>query len=137
MLEELESRVLVELVYEGHGKVAGLKRLAFGKIDETFKMNGVRSCELLSKQHTMEGKVRPDGRGFVQMHGFIATRDGLLIQLTGIANGITRLDGQTVLRGANCYSCPTGKFARLNEIAVIWRAEMDDKGNIHSTQVFN
>jgi hypothetical protein len=29
--------------------------------------------------------------------------------------------------GAVCYSCPPGKFARLNEIAVVWEGEVDKK----------
>ncbi len=130
--EEWGARVPGKVILEGQGKVVGMKRLASGKIEETFDMNGLLLGEKFSGTYTIEGKVRPDGTGFVETRGFISTRDGYPIQLTGIANGRTEPNGITVLRGANCYSCPTGKFAKLNEIVVMWKAEVDEGGNIKS-----
>ncbi len=121
-----------ELVYEAQGKVAGWKQLVSGKVEEKFDMHGTFLGEMFSGTYAIEGNVRPDGTGFIETHGFISTEGGYPVQFTGITNGRTYRDGHTVLRGANCFCCPSGKFAHLNEMAVIWEAEVDDEGNVRS-----
>ena len=131
-LEELGSGVIGDLVLEGHGKVKNVREFLEGHIEETFEMHGLLLGEKFSGEYTIEGRVRPEGTAHVKIQGFILIENTPMIQVTGVANGITKPDGHTLLKGANCYTYASGKFARLNEMAVMWEAEVDEEGNISS-----
>jgi hypothetical protein len=130
--EDLDSQGHGDLVLESHGKLVSIGEFLDGHFEETVEMHGLLLGEKFSGEYTIEGRVRPEGTAHIEIDGFILTEDAPLIQMIGIANGITKPDGRTILRGANCYSFASGKFARLNEIAVMWIAEVDEEGNINS-----
>ncbi len=130
--EELGSQGLGDLILESHGRIKNVRGFLDGHIEETFETHGLLLGEKFSGEYSIEGRVRPEGTAHVEIKGLIFTEDVPLIQMVGIANGITKPDGRTVLRGASCYSSALGKLARLNEIVVMWMAELDKEGNINS-----
>jgi hypothetical protein len=130
--EDLDSQGRGDLVLESHGKLVKIGEFLDGHVEETFETHGLLLGEKFSGEYTIEGRVRPEGTVHIDINGFILTEGAPLIQMVGIANGTTKPDGRTILRGANCYTSASGKFARLNEMAVMWIAEVDEEGNISS-----
>ena len=124
--------MLGEVVYEGRGKVVGMRVLPNCKLEQTVMMQGMFLGEELSATWTSEGEFRPDGTGHTEFHGFFTTKNGGMGQYNGSGNGINKPDGSMTYRGVVCYSCPPGKFARLDGIAVVWEVEVDKEGNYHN-----
>ncbi len=123
--------MLGDLVYKGKGKLNGFRRLANGNFEQTLAMKDELLGEEFSSTYTAEGRHRPDGTGFVKINGSMTTQDGMTIGYLGIGNGERGEDGSWVYKGAVCYFCAPGRFAKLNGIAVVWEMEVDAGGNFH------
>ncbi len=120
--------MLGDLVYEAEGKVNGFKSLPNRKMGQTVAMHGVLFGEAFSDTYELQVEHRPDGTGFVELHGSLTTDSGVTIDYSGIGNGKRREDGSMIYNGAACHGCPSGKFARLNGMAVAWEMEVDSGG---------
>jgi len=124
--------MLGKQLYEGRGKVVGMRVLPNGKLEETVMMQGTILDEQLSATWTSEDDIRPDGTMGIEAHGFFNTSGGGMGRYSVIGNGMLKPDGSGVARGAVCYQCPPGKYAFLNGIAVVWEIEFDKEHNIHN-----
>ncbi len=120
--------MLGDLVYEAEGKVNGFKRLPNRKMGQTVAMQGVLFGEEFSATYELQVEHRPDGTGFVELHGSMIMDSGVTIDYSGIGNGRRRQDGTMIYNGAACHICPPGKFGMLNGIAVVWEMEVDPAG---------
>ena len=124
--------MLGDLIYEARGKILGMRVLPNGKVEQTVMMQGMVLGEEFSATWTNESERRPDGTGYTEFRGFFSTKSGAMGQYLGNGNGINKPDGSSIYRGAVCFSCPPGKYARFNGMAVVYEAETDKEGNMHN-----
>ncbi len=89
---------------------------------------GVLLGEEYSTSYKVEGEWRPDGTEHLEIRGFYDMKSGARVSFSGIANGTRKADGSMVFKGGACFYAPPGKLARLNEMAVVWEAEVDAGG---------
>ncbi len=121
-------RMLGDLIFEGEGTLSGMKRLPDGRMTDELKIEVTALGLEFSDIVTIELKHRKDGTVFASVGGEFTTESGENVHRSGIANGMRMPDGSYVLRGVACLSCPPGRFARLNGIAIIWEANVTNGG---------
>jgi hypothetical protein len=121
--------MLGDLVFEGQGKIIGMRVLPNGKMENTGIMKGMFYGEEFSSTWTSENEMRPDGTAHSEELGIFTTISGERGRYSGMCNGICNPDGTQSYKGAVCFSNPPGKYTRLNGIAGIYEMEFDNNGN--------
>jgi hypothetical protein len=92
------------------------------------KLLGVESNEI----GTYTSSSRPDGSLYGEGQGVVLGADGSNATWKGSGVGKFTGGGGVSYRGAIYYSSASPKFARLNNIAVVFEFEVDGEGNTHS-----
>jgi hypothetical protein len=126
------KKMLGDLVYEGRGKVVGMRVLENFNQEITGVLQGMFLGEEFTATFSYTSEFRMDGTGYGAVRGYFGTNGGSVGRFVGNGNAINKLDGSSIIRGALCYSNPPGKFAKLNGIAVAYEFEADKEGNLHS-----
>ncbi len=116
-------------MFEAEGKVIGIKRLSDGRLEHKDAIRGKFLGEEFSVTVKTIGGYRPDGTTYAEAQGSIEQGE-VTIKYSLLGAATKDQDGTTKYRGVLCVSCPPGKLAYLNGIAILFEAELDDGGNI-------
>lgn len=120
--------MLGDLIYEAMGKTIGMRVLDDNgtmeiTLEEQGKIFGVESTLTV----TFVGKHRPDGIQYLEGRGILLTKDGDAATLT--SSGITIYKGLPPcgsVRGVTFFNTRSPKLARLNSVACVYEAEVND-----------
>lgn len=101
--------VVVEVTFEGSGKMLGVEFNEFG---------------------TYVSTPRPDGTMYGEGQGVCMTKDGEMAAWKGQGVGLFTGGGAVSFRGAVYYSSASPKLARLNKVAAVYEFDVDASGNV-------
>ena len=126
--------MLGEIIYEETGKTTGLRVLSPEagevKVEVTLqtqgKIGGIEETSLW----TYWSKTRSDGSIYGEGNGFMTTKDGDVINLTGNGAAMSPGPGGTIhYRGAIHFHTTAERFRKLNGIAGVHEYNVDAEGN--------
>ncbi len=126
--------MLGEILYEEKGKTTGVRVLSSDggevTVEVTLQAQGrIQGMEETS-MWTYWSKTRSDGTIYGEGKGFLMTKDGDVVNLTG--SGATRArgsDGSVHYRGAIYFQTTSQKLSKLNGTTGIHEYDVDAEGN--------
>jgi hypothetical protein len=121
------------------GKIIGQRVLTVEpqpKMDYTFSATGVMNGNVnVTDTGTIVSTLRNDGVSYSVGQGMIMTKDGEMATWSAQAVGSATQDGKMILRGAGFYNTnSTGKLAFLKNIVTVFKAEVDEVGNLSNKE---
>jgi hypothetical protein len=119
--------MLGDLVYEGMGKMVGIRVLDDNgtmeiTLEEQGKIFGIESTLIL----TYVGKPRPDGTQYSEGRGILLTKEGDAATLTMSGISISKGLHSRSVRGATIFSTQSPKLARLNSVVCVFEGEVNE-----------
>ena len=126
--------MLGEILYEEKGKTTGVRVLTSEGDDVKVEVSLQAQGKILGVQETSMwtywSKTRSDGTIYGEGQGFMTTKDGDVIHLTG--SGACRAagsDGSVRYRGAVHFHTASLKLAKLNGTVGVHEYDVDAEGN--------
>ena len=126
--------MLGDILYEEKGKTIGMRVLSSEggevKVEVTLQTEGKIRGMAERSVWTYWSKTRSDGTIYGEGKGFMTTKAGDVINLTGTAAAKSRgSDGSIKYRGALYMQTASKKFANLNGAAGVFEYDVDAAGN--------
>ncbi|MEE9230494.1 MAG: hypothetical protein V3U86_07285 [Acidobacteriota bacterium] len=130
--------MLGEILYEEKGKTTGVRVLTSEGDDVTVELSLKTQGKILGVPQnslwTYSSRTRSDGTIYGEGHGFMTTKDGDVIRLTG--SGACKAadpDGSIHYRGAIYFRTTSAKFSNLNGMVAVHEYDVDAEGNTVAT----
>ncbi len=121
--------MLEDIILEAHGKVTAVRLLPDGRLEHVVALEGELLGERFLTTLSTTGGYKSGGATYAEFQGSVS-ESGFTISYEGIGNGMKREGGLVKYKGAICFFSNVAKFSRLNGIAVLWEAELNDDGTI-------
>ena len=120
--------MLGELIYEGKGKMIGMRVLDDnGTMETTYQEEGMIFGIECTTTLTIASTHRPDGTGYSEGYGMMLTKEGDAATLTTSAIGIRKGPMPvSSVRGATFFRTQSSKLTRLNSIVSIYEIEVNE-----------
>ncbi len=122
--------MLGDLILEVQGRVAESKSSPNGKREVNAAVEGLLLEEKFSGSVKGETMIRPDGTVSSNIDGSFDMKGGETVRFSAITKGTNVSNGKFSYKGAICFSCPPGRFVKLNGIAVAYDVDVDETGFI-------
>lgn len=126
--------MLGEMIGEEQGKITGMRVLPSDgtspKIEVSFQANGKLIGVETTNMGTYISTLMPTGVFYGVGQGISMTKDGDAIPWTG--SGVGKPTGKGTAaswRGSIYFQTSSPRFARLNDVAVLFEYEVDENGN--------
>lgn len=128
--------MLGDKIGEESGKVTSQRVLpnpgGTPKMETTFQMTGTILGVGEKTTGTYTSMIRPDGTLFGEGQAVVMGNNGEMATWIGQGIGTIKKDGSVSYRGAIYYQTSAAKWARLNNVAVVFEYEVDALGNTHA-----
>jgi hypothetical protein len=118
--------LLGEKVFEGRGRFVYYKILRNGKWEDTEEYRGDFLGERSVLKLTAEGENGPDGKGVCEFCGVLNGSEGSRGRFIGVGSVTVNPNGRNSWRGSFCFSGTSGRFSRLNGMAVAFEGEWEE-----------
>ncbi len=118
-------------MYEGRGKIVGVRVLPDGKVEQSLQESGKAWGVDVTNVGTLVASPRPDGSLSGEGQGFLQTKDGEVIswRLQGVGWPTGRGLGGS-FRGALFFWTASQKLAAANKVVGVFEHEVDETGNL-------
>jgi hypothetical protein len=126
--------------FEEKGKIIGQRILAVRpetQIEYTFSANGTMNGDIgITDTGTLVSTLRSGGISYSEGQGVIMTKDGSeMATWNAHIIGNVADQGKILFRGSGFYNTSsTGKLAFLNNIITVFKAEVDESGNLSNKE---
>ena len=125
--------MLGDLIGEEQGKVTGIRVLESDggpRVEVTIRTN----AKILGLEANNLGSycsaLQPGGFLYGEGQGFVSTKEGDMATWTGSGTGRMKPGGGASYRGSVYFRSASGRFARLNGMAVVYEHETDANDNV-------